>query len=523
MRKIILILIILIGLISVFGIVRWQKMKIFQKKTVQTCEQLGGTICSADQSCVGPLVNASDSNQCCSTQCNPSKETINLMIDASKTKERIDNLTTGIGTMVINPQNNYHWQYYKNQIGLKNQIVRLQYNPLFGDPNPYNDHFERLDPIIEDIIANGGIPLIMFGGLPESIKEGKSAFRSKKPGWTGWPYRSTLPPKNFSDWENWVYRAVDYWANQKGYNFYLEIWNEPDQVVFWRGTHIQAFEVYKYGLQGARRANPNIKVGGMGFAGDWWWMENFLAYAQENQLELDFFSWHAYGVGPSDAAMQLTSKYGFTDAEVIIDEWAVDAGETFLERDDERNAAYMTGRIKRFLDSGVDRQTYFHLEELTPDYTNEFHGDFGLFTSSGIIKPSFNALLMLSKMSGKQIEIEPSNAAALGSVEGNKLFILLWDSDHRQTYDLSIKNLPFSGSVNYERYLIDAGHSNSYAVKDKIQKIDLKKKENVEAINNWPEVKLAKIEEKNVQINGNYQESINLEPYGTTLIVLEIK
>jgi hypothetical protein len=137
-----------------------------------------------------------------------------------------------------------------------------------------------------------------------------------------------------------------------------------------------------------------------------------------------------------------------------------------------------------------------------------------------------------------------------------------------------LKNLP-PDLTQYERYLIDATHSNSYAVRsrieaalaagpkeareqaerfllqrgrsideikrleDQLRRRDPRLKEQadpdaraahalyrdqlatvINRINEWPEVALQKVQEKNLRQSGEYRETLQIPPYSVTLIIL---
>lgn len=149
--------------------------------------------------------------------------------------------------------------------------------------------------------------------------------------------------------------------------------------------------------------------------------------------------------------------------------------------------------------------------------------------------------------------------------------------------EIRIKGLPFKGHVNYKQYLIDADHSNSYAVRERINKaivaarkearqkgkeyisktldkqevehifklIDMKisrrellkrlpmerRKDilkalniaknyffkKIDGINELPNVKLQKVKEYSIKMSNGFKKTISLEPYAVTLIVLSEK
>ncbi|NUO07478.1 MAG: hypothetical protein HUU08_02180 [Candidatus Brocadia sp.] len=146
--------------------------------------------------------------------------------------------------------------------------------------------------------------------------------------------------------------------------------------------------------------------------------------------------------------------------------------------------------------------------------------------------------------------------------------------------EIQFKNMPFEGNLKYSQYLIDVNHSNCYAIKEKVdgavkrtrndawqegikylskiwskEEIDAlqsmrerkvalrelfkkvtekKKKDLLEAqkvdrdyfyrkiddINEWPAVKLQKVEEDIIQPSRSFRKGVSLEPYAVALIVL---
>lgn len=99
-----------------------------------------------------------------------------------------------------------------------------------------------------------------------------------------------------------------------------------------------------------------------------------------------------------------------------------------------------------------------------------------------------------------------------------------------KSVEISFDNLPFKSNFRYERYIIDSNHSNSYAVKERIEDIFNKLEregiywekafEKAEEINQWPEVRLQKVEEKIINDARDYRETLALNPYATGLILL---
>ncbi|MBI3989500.1 MAG: hypothetical protein HY347_07770 [candidate division NC10 bacterium] len=84
--------------------------------------------------------------------------------------------------------------------------------------------------------------------------------------------------------------------------------------------------------------------------------------------------------------------------------------------------------------------------------------------------------------------------------------------------ELRFTNLPLD-LVRYERYVIDATHSNSYTIRSSIEAA-LAAGQTPAQINEWPEVALQKVEEKTLRPMGEYRETLDVSPYSVTLIRL---
>ena len=146
----------------------------------------------------------------------------------------------------------------------------------------------------------------------------------------------TLPPKDFHKWavicEHIIRHYTEGWADGFTYDMeYWEIWNEPDldpddspNKRCWGGTKEQFFELYHIAATHLKQCFPHLKIGGPAIAGNMKWAEDFLA---QLKAPLDFFSWHRYASYPEKIAQRardtraLLDKYGFTEAESILNEW----------------------------------------------------------------------------------------------------------------------------------------------------------------------------------------------------------
>lgn len=143
-----------------------------------------------------------------------------------------------------------------------------------------------------------------------------------------------LPPKDFQKWavicEHIIAHCNEGWAN--GFHMgirYWEIWNEPDLVPkCWDGTAEQFYALYAAASRHLKARFPALKIGGPAVTGyNEAWLRPFLEKVRNENLPLDFYSWHIYAheVGQITADIRrhraLLDEYGFTETESILDEW----------------------------------------------------------------------------------------------------------------------------------------------------------------------------------------------------------
>lgn len=150
---------------------------------------------------------------------------------------------------------------------------------------------------------------------------------------------NTLPPKDFEKWvkicENIIRHYTEGWG--EGFKLdmpYWEIWNEPDldsddstNKRCWGGTKKQFFDFYEICAKHLKKCFPHLKIGGPALAFDLEWANEFLCEMQKREVPIDFFSWHIYCTEPKkvmDKAKyirELLNKYGYINAESILNEW----------------------------------------------------------------------------------------------------------------------------------------------------------------------------------------------------------
>jgi hypothetical protein len=393
-----------------------------------------------------------------------------------------------------------------------------------------------------------------------------------------------------------------------------------------------------------------------------------------NRLPIDILVWHTFDAFPTlqdrykkeiSKAKEWLKEFGYSEnVELNMGSWTVLESYKSMaphNPDTEFLASYVVSSVIAMADAGFQRHAFFNLFEdwRLPSRKSEFVGELGLLTRNFVIKPSYNAFLMVNMIDGNRLKtvIDDPLITTFASRNMENIFILIsnfvptkemyeqaaiadlrmkgyvmedlkqyglnknsfWDmvnkkddiknfkmppqlkedikkwTDYTRTaiqtaeprqkkpidIELKIEKIPFKGKIMYSQYLIDNNHSNSYAVKEKIDKVietakneakqkakeylskkwdneEIGKLENlinlkvpqsellkklpkekrielleakkinreylfgkIEEINKWPNVKLQKVEENTSEALSSFRKTINLKPYAVTLIVLQ--
>ena len=146
------------------------------------------------------------------------------------------------------------------------------------------------------------------------------------------------PPSDYEKWarvaEHIIRHYTEGWAD--GFRFdirYWEIWNEADISggQMWGGTAEEYAEFYAVVATHLKNRFPALKIGGPALCSfaHTEFLETFFHRLTKGseRVPLDFFSWHRYTNEPEKVvawareADALLRKYGYEDAESILDEW----------------------------------------------------------------------------------------------------------------------------------------------------------------------------------------------------------
>jgi xylan 1,4-beta-xylosidase len=314
-------------------------------------------------------------------------------------------------------------------------------------------------------------------------------------------HNSATPPDDFAKYAAIAKQVVlhynEGWAN--GFNYgiqYWEIWNESDLIPFWNGTVGQYYSLYEAVATAIKSVNPNLKIGGpaigsnnpaLGLEG------TFLQFVKDNNLPLDFYTFHYYANGsdPLDFSTltnqyrTLLDQYGFTGTELHLNEWG-NALYLNPQPSPETLAAFVTTAMTYMQDVPLDRACLYYraggsLIQDDGSLTQAGYAFSAMGSVSGMSRLTTtgqdqNGFSVLAGSSNNKSEIRvvignyqisaadmiPLPGGDLVAVPGISTFEYLPRRQityaNNQGYQLVLRNLPSGKPFTVNRYRIDAGH-----------------------------------------------------------------
>ena len=310
-----------------------------------------------------------------------------------------------------------------------------------------NYNFQYIDELFDSMLEMQIRPFVELSFFPSCLKGGDAT--------QFWWKANITPPETWDGWCALIDRLIRHWLQRYGEaevrTWYFEVWNEPNLNSFWDGTRSQYFSLYAATAQTIKSIDPHLRVGGPAtsnfvpddrFDGEtedfthhlthkvddldslnWHgvWIEAFLDYCAKHRLPLDFVSTHPY---PTDFAFDQTGRMkgrtrnvdstrqdmmwlkqtvqrsAYPNAEIHLTEWSSSPSARDCTHDYLQEAAYL---VKCNLDGigladSLSFWAFTDVFEETGAGDSIFHGGFALINYQGIVKPSFHAYRMLSRL-----------------------------------------------------------------------------------------------------------------------------
>lgn len=296
--------------------------------------------------------------------------------------------------------------------------------------NPYLT-FTYVDDVIDFLLSIGLRPLIQFSFMPKLL--------AKDPEKTIF-YSSSIisEPIDNSKWAFLITNLTKHFIERYGLyevrTWFFSFWNIPFKSYQFSFENTQiVYELYRITRNCVKECDDLLAFGNPSYTSadfDKNELKNFLDYCQKNNCFPDFYNIHCYPfrTASEDDIAQLTIKENsqmehtiisddpdymahalelfkksiseYPKLPIYLTEWA----STFSHRDWLNDTCYRSAYIIKSILENYDSVDSFGnwclsdtLEELPLD--NEiFHGELGLFTTSGIKKPAYYSYVFLNKL-----------------------------------------------------------------------------------------------------------------------------
>ncbi len=352
-----------------------------------------------------------------------------------------------------------------------------------NDPASYD--FDLTDEYMESILASGTKVFYRLGNRIEH--------ESKRYG--------SLPPKDYAKWaricEHIIRHMNEGWANGHRYGIeYWEIWNEPNLYPkCWDGPLEDFFPLFDVAARHLKKCFPQLKIGGPAVTSvhEDGYLNDFFSYMTRDPADptpMDFFSFHHYGKDAydygavSEKARALCDRYGYTETELILNEWNYVAG---WKREELLCSYYAMIGLKgsAFVAASVleaQRSPLDHLMYYDARYGTKWNGLFDYYTQKPLktyyALTAFGALYGLGTEVFSESDTRAIHASAAISEDGGEAAVMAaYYEDHpsvdgsgtgSETVDLTIAWEGFASGdgVEAEYLLLDADHDLTAVTKE---------------------------------------------------------
>jgi hypothetical protein len=403
---------------------------------------------------------------------------------------------------------------------LRPRLIRLflqEYFDVYPRKGVYR--WERLDASVQTILETGAQPLMCIAIKPKLL------FPSIN--------QDVVEPNSYTEWSELIFQMVKHYRD-KGWKIqYWEVANEPDIGEDGgcpsRFTAENYPRFYEHTVKAVLRADPAAKVGGPALANSKSpILPALLAYCSSHSVPLHFVSWHIYNSDPLkiratiESVKALLATFPNLRCETILNEWNMSLRDPVV--DPRFQPCFIAEVAYQMFDAGLTHSCYYHIRDfhvraeqfaefMSPHGTvsmarwwNDMPQFDGLFDFQNVLRPSFFAFRLLSRLTGKRLALERSSEDdgphTMATVEpfGDRINILMWnfrlETPPARTVSLELKGL--QGKWHWTRTTLDAAAPGD----DENQRLKRTKASD---------------------IGESAEIQVNLEPYELSLITLEKK
>ncbi len=345
----------------------------------------------------------------------------------------------------------------------------------FGKPGeaPLRVNYQTIDYVIDELTEMGLMPQFTTCFTPGHMASGDmTCFTTKS---------RTSPPKDFDQWEEFVYDAVRHQVRHRGdatvRNWWFEVWNEPNlSPPFFGGDQKQFFTLWERTYRAIKRVDPRLRVGGPSTARAEW-IADLIEYGRRNGCEPDYLITHCYNndsagkpLSPFDGPQvdkenlsphffsgvvrgvrKVLGELGY-DKPVMWNEWGRSWHPCAYPRETASEAAWVVKAMSE-VSQLADSFGYWCLSDIYDQagYGAEaFHGNYGMLSLHGLRKPVYHAFQMLSRLGDQRVPVaaaDDSLISAIATHRGAARSVLVYattDDEARGSIDVRVEGVPAS-------------------------------------------------------------------------------
>lgn len=260
-------------------------------------------------------------------------------------------------------------------------------------------------------------------------------------------------PSSLEQWQTMFKEFATHYKKEGLRIAYNEVYNEPDcNGVFFLGTMEDYIELYIRAVKGLKEGNPDAVVGGPSTAfieNSGAEIKNFLDEVLEEDVPLDFFSYHSYGYDTNQyitrtrQAREILSQYvDFDTTELHLNEYNSLIQPFLADGPAEHSlgGATMLTSFEQLLDE--TDVTLAHWAQ----FLDTGYEPLGSVDVLGRVKAPYWAYWMYSQMPEERVhvegllEISQRGVHAMASSDEGSAGVLVWN-DGEQTYDVEVELL----------------------------------------------------------------------------------
>ena len=254
-------------------------------------------------------------------------------------------------------------------------------------------------------------------------------------------------------------------------------------------------KLYKGFANGVLKASKRLRLGGPALAGNLPFLERFMDYVKENNIQLDYICFHSYGTTPqalNNGSERICTENNLkkireiTDMvrlafpngmPIFVDEWGACTGgfcnvedcPRLIWRETASFAVYYGRLVTQLVNMNTKLEGLMICLSGQHEMTEDFSGFRNMFTLNHIAKPIYNAFCLMNHIGGIQAEAETDteNMTVLAAKNGDcKSILITYDDEFfekelpEQNERIHIEGL--DGKQKVTVYRIDPTHLNPY-------------------------------------------------------------